>query len=391
MLARDLDALQQGSERMLQVTLLASVVALFSRNYKTPAPGFVALTILGFVLVGYSFATGDFQQASEVGQRGSRVLGYRAESLTSNSNSLGVAAVWATAGLLYLWPLLRRDWERLVLTLCLVPLLAGIAFSGSRKAFIGVFLIVFGWAWICHRRSLLRNWRALISAAVLAGICAIFAFVVMKHTFLGHRMEAGFTAAEAEGSRDGRLALYCFGLEAISESPFFGLGLDQFRSRYGAYAHSEYIEITANGGLLGAGLYFSVFAFTVRRLVRVRRTTLHRQVWYSAGVCIAVICTYAVLSIALVSYSSLVFWVLMASIVGYARGADELLADAPACQSARGEPHSLVRHRWTRPAMPLRPSSKAWQLPFVLGRGEFSGRVQSGRLRSGSVPLSTSR
>lgn len=87
-------------------------------------------------------------------------------------------------------------------------------------------------------------------------------------------------------------------------------------------AHSEYIEVAATTGLVGAGLLFAPFLLVVRRLRYVRRSRVGRGPHHLAGFCLALLVTVAVAGFGQVLFSSLAFWSFMPAVWGLAFGAE---------------------------------------------------------------------
>jgi len=312
MLAVDTDSFAVGAKRMVQVVLVAGCVASMAAMSRTPAIGFLAITGLALILVGYGFATGDFAATAEMTQKGDQVVGYRATSLTSNANALGVSCVWALAGLAWLWRKASRLWQQGALITFSVPLFAGAVYSGSRKAVLLAPLFLLAWVWFCYRRVLLRRAAVFLTVAIATVASVVAGSYILQGTLVGHR----FTATESEK----RLGLIQEGLKMLARHPFAGVGMYQFNahSRYTAYAHNDYVEVAATTGLLGFVIYYSIFALVTWRLVRLRRRCHHPEVNYSAGICLAVLVTCAAAGLALVMVYSIAFWCFIAGVFGFA-------------------------------------------------------------------------
>ena len=79
----------------------------------------------------------------------------------------------------------------------------------------------------------------------------------------------------------------------IKEHPLAGIGLYQFAalSSHETYSHNDYVEVAATTGLIGLAIYCSLFAVIGWRLVCVRRGCHNAEVYYTAGVCLAVLVT----------------------------------------------------------------------------------------------------
>lgn len=62
------------------------------------------------------------------------------------------------------------------------------------------------------------------------------------------------------------------GLEQFLETPFFGIGIDNARLLllqhfgYTTYLHNNYVELLASGGIVGASLFYSIYAYIIYKL-----------------------------------------------------------------------------------------------------------------------------
>ncbi len=312
---------RQGLERLVQIVFLTACLASMAAMWRTPAIGFFAVTLLAAVFAGYGFLTGDFASAGEMMQKGNRVVGHRAMSLTSNANTLGFFCVWALAGLALLWRKLNHLWQQGLLVGLTLPLLAGAIASGSRKAIVLSPVFFFAWAWFCYRGLILRNGRVFIVCVLVTIAMALAAVHVMEDTFAGQRLHQ---ATAGEGNRDSSTAMRLYmireGLQMLAKYPLTGVGLNQYisHSSFRSYAHNDYVEVASTTGLVGFLIYYSLFGVVAWRLVRIRRRCLHPEINYTAGVCLAVLTTCAAAGFALVMVSSFAFWCYISGVVGFA-------------------------------------------------------------------------
>lgn len=164
----------------------------------------------------------------------------RPQGLTSQPNHLGVTGVLASGMWLALMATASRRLERVATRAGLLICLAGVYWSGSRAAFVGVAFVVL--LAVIASRSV-----AVIAAATLAGVSAAMALmvgviVVGPDTALGRLLGQG-TAAVADTQRDEK---YAMAWEWINQSPFLGYGFADLR-----LGHSLYLQMWAGAGLLG--------------------------------------------------------------------------------------------------------------------------------------------
>ncbi len=335
LLAIDSRSFTVGVKQMVQIVMIAGCVACMAAITRTPASGFLAITGLAVVLVGYGLLTGDFASAAELTQRGDRLVAHRATSLASNANTLGVACVWALAGLALLWRRASRFWQQGLLAILTLPLFAGMVFSGSRKAVLLAPIFLLAWVWFCYRRVLFHRAPVFVAVGIGAAACVAGGAFVLRGTFVGIRLQSAFSSEERDGSAEVRLSLMKEGIRMITEHPITGVGLFQFpaNNHFGAYAHNDYIEVAATTGLVGFLIYYSIFALVAWRLVRVHGRCEHPETRYVAGVCLATLVTCAAAGLVLVMVSSVAFWCFISGVVGFASAAERTL------------PRSLLRLR----------------------------------------------
>ncbi|HYF66025.1 MAG TPA: O-antigen ligase family protein, partial [Herpetosiphonaceae bacterium] len=142
--------------------------------------------------------------------------------LLPSSTSLGVYLGAALAGALGL--ALCRSAERLPAILLALPLGAGVLLTFTRGAWIGVAAAV---ALVGLAQG---RWRPLVAAAAAAGLAGA-AFGLIRPALLARLLRVG------EGTGAARREIWAAARAAVEDSPWLGLGLDQFShvdpARYG--------------------------------------------------------------------------------------------------------------------------------------------------------------
>lgn len=312
-----------GVERLIQVGALLTLIVVYTSAVRSLEPVLVPVLALALVLVGYGFVSGDFQLATEIRERGDRVVGTRATSLTSNANSLGMICVYGLGGCALLWRLARGLSFRILLAVLVMLLLMGITLSASRKAFVMVFLFLASWGWFCYRQVFLRNLSTIIGVGIVVVVALVSGRYALQGTMLGYRLGLTVSSDDLDTGTGGRTALFREGVEIFATSPFAGVGFAQFKANsiYELYSHSEYMEVLTGTGLFGALLYFGVYVVAWRRLRFVYAFCADDGMRYSSGLCLALSICYAVVGVVLVHYSSFVSMALLASLIGFGFGA----------------------------------------------------------------------
>jgi O-antigen ligase len=104
------------------------------------------------------------------------------------------------------------------------------------------------------------------------------------------------------------------------QRPFTGWGLDQFRvvSGWGTYSHDNYVELLANGGLVGLLLYFMVYVSAFASLIRSFRLSRDRVLTAYVFWAMTVLGVLAAWDLAAVSYYEKFNWVMLGVVIGVA-------------------------------------------------------------------------
>lgn len=312
-------------ERLLtiyQVWALMLIVSGFVRSQRTLS--FVLLMfLLGAIIVGgYSWMTGEFRRVA------SQVRYGRVEGLAGNANSFAILMVYATACLGYFWMLPTRSfWARLMKRVLLVQiallLMYGTMLSGSRKGALALVLLYAAWVFFCYRRDIVRKPVVLVTVVIAAAIGIIAVVGYIQTSELGRRFQQSFegfrTGGVSGGLGDARSRLYRAAGRMIAENPFTGVGLDCFRvhSGMGAPAHSEYAEIPADTGLVGAAIYFSWYIVFLVRLIKIRKWTQDPLQWKITGLALAMFLVVCILNFGAWIYHSKVAFLFLGCFWGY--------------------------------------------------------------------------
>jgi hypothetical protein len=159
-------------------------------------------------------------------------------------------------------------------------LILHIAATTSIKTNVGVGLGALAAALIYLRDSLRLLGRNLVVLTILLGVVAYF---VMSNKGLMDRLESGServsTGAEILAAREedtGNIGIATRqywknqGLKGWIRNPLLGYGVEAFRADYGITSHSTPIDLLYNSGIIGCGLFYSMFASLAWRVIRTR-------------------------------------------------------------------------------------------------------------------------
>ncbi len=119
--------------------------------------------------------------------------------------------------------------------------------------------------------------RALGIAALLVGAVLVLAvdphLVWQKVHFaierIGYIFDTLSGYGDVEYSAEERLELAEGALQLFAASPFIGNGVDAVRSVLGVYAHNNFVELLADGGVVGFVLYYAIFFVLGYKMVHI--------------------------------------------------------------------------------------------------------------------------
>jgi O-antigen ligase len=194
-------------------------------------------------------------------------------------NSLGNAyAIISLYTIFYLMLLNHAKKIPTVLFLALAVFVVFVlAMSGTRKAFgAGVLLMVF-WGWSLLDMKRIWSW-ILVVVFVWGGLWGYN--YVEENTYMGHRMEyleeqrnevlLPPEAPEILHLFGDRAPHYYYGWKIFLSHPLFGIGPLQAHVQ-DIYIHSEYVAQLADNGIIGFALFFLLYYWVIRELIKRNR------------------------------------------------------------------------------------------------------------------------
>ena len=265
-------------------------------------------------------------------------LGARATGTVGNANQFGTLMVQGQLAAVFAGIYARHYPERIAAAFVYTILAVGAINSGSRTALVGMLLLAIGLIWVFKVWKFRRLSQSLVLLACIAliggGTVTIFGsnehvtdtaqkflsseWVATRYKNLlvlitsGGDLEA--TNETGERSLDDRAALAAQAWKDSLHNAPFGLGLNNYSSIYGSYAHSNYFEILADTGFLGLLLFLGIYGHMAYRAIslskrRSRSTPVLRL--YALSVFIL-----AVMDISRVTYYNKQYWFYVFLIVG---------------------------------------------------------------------------
>ncbi len=211
-----------------------------------------------------------------------------------------------------------------------------IAFTGSKQALFGMFLVMLIYAIIkMNFHNLRRTLKSMVLMLLFTTII-VSAFIFVSNTPYFNRatefMESvthgkmGKTSSTGNTSTIKRYLFYVYGFDIAVKHPGLGVGLDNFRVaikeypgfmfyNMGTYAHSNYIELMADTGFIGFILYMGIYIVLGMRLLRFRKQPLEaaEQELYHA----MIVFYFFVLASDFfrVSYYDKISWIVLSSVI----------------------------------------------------------------------------
>lgn len=207
--------------------------------------------------------------------RNSLMAGARIENAFANGNTIGMSC--AISFIISVYFLLYVSKKHIIKFPFMALLLTIVAATASRKALVIVVLgVLFLFLFKYRSKDILKTFFRwlFISGSLIALFLLILSFPIFDG--LNHRMEGLIAAIMGNGIIDNstylRQQFIKIGLEQFLETPFFGIGIDNARLLllqhfgYTTYLHNNYVELLASGGIVGTGIFYSIYVYIIYKL-----------------------------------------------------------------------------------------------------------------------------
>lgn len=256
---------------------------------------------VGKILQIYKWVVFVFCVPCFVGGISTVLSGSRLTFLGINENSIAMFAAYAF--IIFLSELLdnpkeaRQSREYLVIAFLLITVLL----TGSRKGLIipvvGIYVL------ICFRHP-----KKFVVYTLTLGIAAMVLMylllnVPVLYKVIGYRVEPvlQFLRGQAfeEASLDSRTDYIRLGWEQSKNSPFWGHGLDCFRTMryaYGTYSHCNYVELAYSLGWVGVVIYYIPYIYAFFQIPHAIKRNKEQTALLLALLIPYVICDYFMVS-----------------------------------------------------------------------------------------------
>ncbi len=209
-------------------------------------------------------------------------------SVDVNPNGLGMiftAGIWAV---LYQqqkskMPVLLAGISVAVFGYCII-------LTGSRKALIGLGLIIIFWFFGCFLPSLRRNG---LIRGMITFLVVLFLVIIIRREFLSLYANSSIATRmddlSYEVSEGNRLSYYRMGFDILKTNPLFGIGFAGFKYHFGVYSHASLVEIPVSGGIIGGILYFYAYCLFAKKAIHIYLITKGAQAFSSENIRIRMI------------------------------------------------------------------------------------------------------
>lgn len=203
----------------------------------------------------------------------------RIDSTLINANSLGICSAYSLLISLYYIIYDKTHLWNIVM----IPSIIMLAASGSRKA----ILMVIGGTFILFtlknidKRNVVRGMLRIVLAVFLILIVFIFLSRLSIFEEVKIRMAGMLSTILGRGAADSstvtRLRLIEIGMDVFKEHPFIGLGIDNTSilaagifNKESYYLHNNFVEMLANGGIVGFALYYFFYVYVLGGMIKYR-------------------------------------------------------------------------------------------------------------------------
>ena len=223
-----------------------------------------------------------------------------------NQNKLGMLVAFTLLINVYFVAYYKQEMK--VIPLAIISLFV-LAAAGSRKSVIELIL---GTLILCaiknyNGRKRLKSFIKIIGRMIVLVVIFVILSMLPVFDFVNTRLENVWHQITGEGYTDfsvrSRSQLNSIGWKLFKENPILGIGIDCARipvtdiTGRDWYLHNNYIELLADGGIIGCFLYYFIFGVMLLRFLRYCR---YRDAEFD--LCLTLMLVHLVLNLAYVSY-----------------------------------------------------------------------------------------
>lgn len=234
------------------VIIKTTTVAIICRDFEGVKKLLIYLMFDGLLIFLTLFFTGNLFVVYRLGT-----------DIMGNSNTFAMVICFLLIGAVY-WSFYgtKKIYKIIALLILLIDLYM-IILSGGRKFLLFFIVLLYGIMLMKTKASVTRIIVVTIIAAILVGIgYYLIMNVESLYNGIGYRFDGLGTDEGAEGV-DAQEEHMRRGIELFLQRPLFGWGFDEYRYISGMrqYAHSNYVEILADMGIIGIVVYYSLYVY----------------------------------------------------------------------------------------------------------------------------------
>ncbi len=255
---------------------LSMGILLFNLKYKARFISWTLSVILSIEI--YAVLTEVFDMINNTGVINSGLL----KGVTANRNITAFSIAMKIPFVLHLLDLYRKITFKFLLTVLVFFALLSISIIQSRASFIAIGLITLGYVGM----QIVLYFKGTKKLSTLIGIgyfiIPLILAIVVNQTVIANKgadalsRAATISLSTNDGSVNQRLRYYQDVLTHITNNPFFGTGLGNWKLKSIDYdskdiagyivpyhAHSDFIQLAAELGIIGFSLYLGVFLLAI--------------------------------------------------------------------------------------------------------------------------------
>ena len=203
-------------------------------------------------------------------------IGERADNSFTNVNTIGMMS--ANALVIMFYRLINKKFSSIIVLS--VPCALMVLASGSRKAFVTVFLGIIALLLFRGLRKsqnpvkvfirivlglifVVASWRMLLSLQIMQSLINPMTRMI-NYFILGETTDSSVMH---------RMDFITMGLQQFVNTPLFGIGIGNSAILIGkdTYLHNNYIELLACGGMLGLLIYYAPYLYLLRNMFKIWR------------------------------------------------------------------------------------------------------------------------
>lgn len=250
---------------VLIILLKVSVVAIICSDFDGVKKLMTIFSCLGGLSFGTLLLTGKLYEGWRLGTE-----------LLGNANSFALVITIFMTGAMYCMVSSPNKYIKHMSIICFALDLYMLFLSGGRKFLLyGIVFLYVSFLINNSRRIRLRN---ILAPIALIGVIVCIGYYVILYTpvlynAIGIRLIGLGTQGGALGVSD-QNSLMTRGIEMFLKRPLFGWGIGGFQ-QYSAnefntyvYAHSNYIELLVDFGIVGTIIYYSQYMYCFRKMMK---------------------------------------------------------------------------------------------------------------------------